>query len=296
MRGIRRPRRPRRQRVPTRLERRYQAWLRGYVARIREIVREQLIGELDPLLRLAGKRTDAWLDVGAWDERLEEIIASIESQIEAEFGTSSRAIVEQLANDVDEDNIRQIRKQLRGVLGVDIFLADVGLEALTRGWVRENVRLIKSIETESLREVEGIVARSVRAGIRANEIADQVEARFGVTRSRANLIGRDQISKWNGTLTQQRQEESGITSYIWRTSRDERVRPMHAALEGTEHKWTEPPVTNSKGDRNHPGGDYQCRCTAEPVIPGIENVKTSEADVLRRSQTGIKPARRGRRT
>jgi uncharacterized protein with gpF-like domain len=41
---------------------------------------------------------------------------------------------------------------------------------------------------------------------------------------------------------------------------------MHRALEGTVHSYNDPPVTNKQGDRNHPGGDYQCACQAEPVI------------------------------
>jgi GNAT superfamily N-acetyltransferase len=52
------------------------------------------------------------------------------------------------------------------------------------------------------------------------------------------------------------------------------VRDMHDELEGTEHAWDDPPVTDKYGNRNHPGEDYQCRCVAVPILdeydsPGI---------------------------
>ena len=48
------------------------------------------------------------------------------------------------------------------------------------------------------------------------------------------------------------------THYIWRTRRDRRVRPSHAANDGKIYAWNNPPQTG------HPGDAYGCRCTAEP--------------------------------
>ena len=47
--------------------------------------------------------------------------------------------------------------------------------------------------------------------------------------------------------------------YRWRTAGDDKVRPSHAANEGRIFNWDYPP------DTGHPGEDYNCRCTAEPV-------------------------------
>lgn len=46
--------------------------------------------------------------------------------------------------------------------------------------------------------------------------------------------------------------------YIWRTRKDRKVRPTHAANDGIVFTWDYPPPTG------HPGEDYGCRCTAEP--------------------------------
>ncbi len=74
-------------------------------------------------------------------------------------------------------------------------------------------------------------------------------------------ITRDQTSKAIGQLTQARHRQLDIEEYDWLTSQDERVRPSHAALNGTRQRWDRPPSVG------HPGADIQCRCVAIPVIP-----------------------------
>jgi len=53
--------------------------------------------------------------------------------------------------------------------------------------------------------------------------------------------------------------------YVWRTQMDPKVRKAHAALEGKVFSIEDP---SSIG---HPGNDYNCRCTAEP-LPAIAQV------------------------
>lgn len=66
---------------------------------------------------------------------------------------------------------------------------------------------------------------------------------------------------------------SGSDGYIWRTMMDSRVRHDHSVLEGTFQSWDSPPVTNtSTGDKNHPGEDYNCRCSCGIIIP-IRNLE-----------------------
>lgn len=47
--------------------------------------------------------------------------------------------------------------------------------------------------------------------------------------------------------------------YVWRTANDDRVRPSHAALNGTVRAWSDSP---------DPGEDYNCRCWAEAYGDG----------------------------
>lgn len=56
-------------------------------------------------------------------------------------------------------------------------------------------------------------------------------------------------------------KQAGITDqYVWRTLRDERVRPSHRMNDGRVFSWSDPPATG------HPGEDYNCRCEAVPFV------------------------------
>jgi SPP1 gp7 family putative phage head morphogenesis protein len=157
-------------------------------------------------------------------------------------------------------------------LGVSI--ADVrapDLLHLRAVWRHHNLALIRTLAEEKVARVRTVLEES--PGSRVEDLAERIRAQTGTTRSHAELLARDQTLKLNGEIAQARHKAAGVTEYVWRTSRDERVRSRHKTLEGSRHKYTEPPVVDEKtGRRAHPGGDYQCRCTADPVLPGLEDI------------------------
>jgi len=124
-------------------------------------------------------------------------------------------------------------------------------------WRAVNVHLIRSIADDLLPEVTKILNTS-------EDIRGDLIERFDVTKSRADLIARDQTLKLNGQITEHLHTDAGITRYRWSTSHDDRVRPEHDELDGTEQEWANPPDTGN--GQNHPGQDIQCRCVAIPII------------------------------
>jgi len=98
-------------------------------------------------------------------------------------------------------------------------------------------------------------------GSKAVSMIQQIRQIGNVTVNRARLIARDQTAKLNSTLNQQRQQNLGVTQYIWRTSGDGRVRETHKDNNGKVFNWDKPPK-----DTGHPGHDINCRCVAEPII------------------------------
>ncbi|WP_241971166.1 minor capsid protein [Actinobacillus lignieresii] len=80
-------------------------------------------------------------------------------------------------------------------------------------------------------------------------MAKEVKELTGVTSKRARLIARDQIGKLNARLTQLRQQQIGVKSYIWRTSLDERVRKWHKSREGERFDWDARQVTDIRANR-----------------------------------------------
>ena len=118
-----------------------------------------------------------------------------------------------------------------------------------------------------------MIFNGFRQGKRAEEIAKDIfgagknelgkVSRLKAAQNRANLIARDQINKLNGQVNAIRQQNVGITHYIWRTADDDRVRPTHNARDDKKFAWDKPP---SDG---HPGEPINCRCYAEPVFDNL---------------------------
>lgn len=172
-------------------------------------------------------------------------------------------------------------KELERVLALDLH-GDLTLGPFVRKFVRQNVELVRGMAFEQLAVLESTVKESIAAQVDVRELAGVVKQRLGVTQTRANLIARDQTLKANSELSQIRMQSLGITEYVWVTSRDERVRGKpggewpeppggggnHHRLDGQRFSWGGPPVVDTRtGRRAHPGQDFQCRCTASPVIP-----------------------------
>lgn len=71
-----------------------------------------------------------------------------------------------------------------------------------------------------------------------------------------------------GAMVAEAQQGAGVERYVWLTMHDDRVRPSHAALDGEQADWDEPPLSaedSDSGEECHPGQDFGCRCVASPV-------------------------------
>lgn len=238
--------------VARRLIREVEAFLRPALATAK--AEEKAREDADPF---------AELDFGALRVRLGRIAGGSAAQIADEQGARVS---------------RWNHQQMTDILGIDLARETPRVKRALASFRKENVGLIRSIADTLHAEVRDVVRTSTSRGTRVESLSRQIQERFGVTESRARLIARDQTLKANAALTQIRHQDAGVESYIWSTSRDERVRGKpggkwaashanHWALEGTIQSWSDPPITNPEtGERHHPGEDYQCRCVAIPVL------------------------------
>lgn len=255
-----RTRKPRRPRLPNRAERLYLGAMRRWADGFRAAVREALPAEL--------VRQDA-IDVGPM-KGLNRARLKIQK-------LTDELPLDQVGYSV-YDHARVEAERLVGLKNADIALA-----GQVHQWQRENVSLIKDMTNESLDRIQDLLDQY--EGMRVEDLADEIESEFGVTRARAELIARDQTLKLNADLAKTAQVSAGVTQYRWSTSQDGSVRPDHADLEGSIYSWDDPPVTNAhevdKGKeerRNHPGQDYQCRCVAIPVLEEYDEPKEVQGE------------------
>ena len=197
-------------------------------------------------------------------KRVNHVIEAIKRQI-AKENTQERLerIPKQIGKLVSEHNARILATQ-----GIEARLA--GTQKQINAFTSENVALIRSVPADYLFDVERLTHTAMAQGLRHEELAKSLANAAGVTESRAKLIARDQVLKFNGSLNKTRQQAAGVTHYIWRSAEDERTRDAHADFDGNTYAWDDPPGDGSPGEGTHPGTAINCRCWSDPVIPEIE--------------------------
>lgn len=263
-RGLRR--KPPKWQNPDSVERQYRAILLGFIDTMRQRVQDIVIANLPPIIEAAraelpnnDRRADAWPD--DLDKLIQRLRLDLEQRIESrEFSPQLRNIAKRVA----EFNKSQFRRITEATLGVNITLQEPYLASRISSFEKQNLGLIKKLTEDQIGDIEGVAQRSVQSGRRIEDVTKSILGRVDVAESRAKLIARDQVQKLNSNLTQLRQEEAGVDRYVWRTSRDERVRDSHKANGGKTFSWNDPP-----SGTGHPGEDVNCRCYAEPVLEDV---------------------------
>jgi len=239
---------------PHRVQRTYEAELRGVLARlerdINEMVKPAIAEEI---------RTDS----------ISDIMRSIADLVNRTL--SGDAIARRIAAAVANANEQQISKAVAKAIGVNVLIPGSGLSDKMEAWVIENTSLITSMQRDYVQRVQNVVSGGFRRGQSYRDMAKDIQAATGISQRRARLIARDQIGTLNAAVTQQRDEELGIESYIWRNAGDQRVRGNPSGLypksrydhwerEGKVFRYDQPPADGN------PGEPIQCRCFAEAII------------------------------
>lgn len=205
-------------------------------------------------LARAKKRAERLIDRTA--EKLADTLRPHELEaVAAKFGASTSKFQKE-----------QLGRQVRAAAGLDlnkIASSEKGIKGRVEGWIAENVTLIRTLPSTYFDDVKNQVFGAIERGTRHEVLAAELRDRYEIPENRAALIARDQVGKLYGDLNAQRQQNLGVTDYIWRTVRDNRVRVEHEDREGETFSWADAP------DGGHPGEDINCRCYAEPDLSDL---------------------------
>lgn len=121
-------------------------------------------------------------------------------------------------------------------------------------------------ETRALRA--RIIERS-GAGLRYEGLVKEIEQSYGVSQRKAKFLARQETSLLMTKFKQVRYQEAGSDEYIWTCvagSAAHPVRHYHQLNNGKKFSWSIGAVVNARGDMKNPGQDYNCRCTARPIV------------------------------
>ncbi len=180
-----------------------------------------------------------------------------------DVGRNAKIVANSFVDNSNNKNKQRFYNSIENAIGIDLstVIQNEGLDDILLATTNENVALIRSIPEEYFKQIESAVYRGTTQGNTASSLISEIRTIGKTTTSRAKLIARDQTTKLNSALNQQRQQNLGVEEYIWRTAGDDRVRETHDDHNGKTFRWDDPPK-----DTGHPGKDIQCRCVAQAII------------------------------
>lgn len=128
---------------------------------------------------------------------------------------------------------------------------------------------IKDFIDEEVLSLRRKVKKNTLKGLRYDNIVEIIQKSYGVSKSKASFLARQETNLMVAKMKEIRYAEAGVDEYIWKNvigSPAHPVRDSHKKLNNKKYKFTDPPAVNEKGDRKNPGEDYGCRCTAHPIV------------------------------
>lgn len=249
---------------PNNAERIYERQLVRLFKELNNKVKEILYPQLDFLVAQANStRPDdknLRLDL-SWSDNIKEIFNKTQLDYNSTINSTVNNMTFEQAERISSYNKEQLIKVVHSAVQVNPILAEPYLQPQIKAFQANNASLITKLADEQARRMEETLFRNLSAGNGVKVIKQELEKGFGIGDRRARLIARDQTNKFNGNLTELRQQELGIGEYWWSTSLDERVRETHRSNQGKTFAWNKPPASTG-----HPGAQIRCRCTAQPII------------------------------
>jgi len=242
-----------------------------YPHRVQRTYQAELIKLLDRLERDINEMVKPAIAEEVRTDSVSDIMRSISELVGRTL--SGDAIARRVAAAVAQSNEQQISKAVAKAIGVNVIMPGSGLSDQLEAWAIQNTSLIKNMQDDYIQRVQNAVSSGFRRGQSYRDMAKDIQAATGISKRRATLIARDQIGSLNAAVTQQRDEELGIDSYIWNAQHDRRTRGKsnpgglypnsrydHYARDGKTFKYSDPPPDGN------PGEPISCRCFSTSVI------------------------------
>lgn len=201
---------------------------------------------------------------------LRKTLSKLVNRWQRRFNQAAAELAEYFADDVEERTDARMRRILKEGGFTVKFTMTPAMKDIARATVNANVSLIKSIPQQYLRNVEGIVMRSVQSGRDLGQLSSDLQSQFGVAKRRAALISRDQNNKASSAFQRARQQELGITTAVWMHSHaGKEPRPSHVKMDGKSYDINKGMWDPDEHEWIFPGQLINCRCTSRSVVPGF---------------------------
>jgi SPP1 gp7 family putative phage head morphogenesis protein len=209
-------------------------------------------------------RTDIVIGKGMNRDKTERILRALDGAAEMKVMVGSGKVT--FFDDLNSQAITTL-KVLPSDLQIPMDLTDQQKKEMTETYLQDIETYANDWKAEAIERLREKTQKNATLGYRADRLASIVKSEFGISKSKARFIARQETSLFVSKYRELRYTGAGVKQYIWSTSQDQRVRHDHADLNHKIFSWDEPPIVDqSTGKRGNPGTDFNCRCLALPVI------------------------------
>jgi SPP1 gp7 family putative phage head morphogenesis protein len=245
-----------------------QAWYRRQLERAVAEMHKSFVYWLSAAYKANGLAQDAADGGAATNLRL--AVNKVGRRWEKVFDKLAETLPKSLADRILQHSDSALGNGLRGQGFMVKFTMSAPMNDAYRAVIGENVALIKSIASQHLTDVEGLVMRSVARGRDLGSLTSDLRKRYGITQRRAAFIARDQNAKATSVMQAARQKDIGITQGTWRHSHGGRTpRPSHLKADGKTFDLAKGMFLD--GEWVMPGELPNCRCGWTPHITGFDD-------------------------
>ena len=210
----------------------------------------------------------------SWSRKLTRTMKELGERWQSRFDEAAPRLAEHFTKRADQRTSNQLKAILDDAGMLVNFKTSPLVKSTLNATIQQNVSLIKSIASEHLTDVEGIVYRSVATGRDLHSLAKALKEQFDVPKKRAAFIARDQHNKASAAITRVRQHEAGIDKAIWFHSHaGKKPRPEHVAFANGQLGGPVYEVAKGaflEGVWTFPGVEIHCRCFCKPILPGLQ--------------------------
>ncbi len=216
--------------------------------------------------------------IQASEYRFDRVAAAIDQRLQALLPAQIAEKVK-IAHFFDRTLFRidqDFEAQVRNITVVPKLTAETRAR-VAAGYTNDLQKYISDFSEKEIRRLRKQIAESTTAGNRYEALRDSIRASYGVSENKAKFLARQETALMMTSFKTVRYGEAGITHYRWQSvigSPAHPVRHRHkelndASAKGKLFRFDDPPITSEPGEperRNNPGGDFNCRCVARPVV------------------------------
>ncbi len=166
---------------------------------------------------------------------------------------------------------RELSKTLERI-SVTPTLSPTQRKKIADEWQRNLALDIKGFTAKQVVDLRKRIEEAAFSGNRRESLLKLIQESYGVAENKAKFLARQETSLLMAKFKETRYLDAGVTEYKWQCvagSPAHPVRPAHKRLEGKIFRWDHPPITTEPDEperRNNPGQDYNCRCSARPIV------------------------------